>query len=219
MIERRFLPALDERMVDRYSTRFRQFGADPRTLGWDRRESQAVRFASAARAVSFGGRSVLDIGCGLADFGDFLYRNPALAPSKYSGIDINPDLIEVCCQRHPSGSFEVRNVLRQPYGEERWDVVTMFGLLNLRFTEFSNEEYAREFIAEAFRICGEALVVDMLSARTDAAYMPEDFVYYYQPTAMLDFALSLTPHVMLLHDYPSIPQREFMLVLRKNQCG
>ena len=219
MIERELLPALDRQMVDRYSTRLRQFGADPRTLGWDRKESQRARFAAAARAASFTGRSVLDIGCGLADFGDFLYCDATQTPSSYSGIDINPDLIEVCRQRHPTGIFEVRNVLRQPYSEEQWDIVTMFGLLNLRFSEFSNEEYARELITEAFRISGEVLIVDMLSARTDANYPPEDFVYYYQPMTMLDFALGLTPHVTLLHDYPSIPQREFMLVLRKGPCG
>jgi ubiquinone/menaquinone biosynthesis C-methylase UbiE len=206
-------------MVDRYSTRLREFGVDPRALGWDRKENQNARFAAAAGAVSFVGRSVLDIGCGLADFGDFLHADTARAPGSYSGIDINSDLIEVCRQRRPTDTFEVRNILSQPYGEEHCDIVTMFGLLNLRFTEFSNEEYARELIAEAFRICGEALIVDMLSAKIDAAYPPEDFVYYYQPMAMLDFALGLTPHVTLLHDYPSIPQREFMLVLRKGACG
>lgn len=219
MIKRELLPALDKHMIDRYSTRLRQFGADPRTLGWDRKESQRARFAVATRAAPFAGRSVLDIGCGLADFGDFLYGDASLAPANYSGIDINPDLIKICRQRHPSGTFEVRNILRQPYAGEQWDIVTMFGLLNLRFKEFSNEEYARELIAEAFRICGDALIVDMLSARTDAAYPPEDFVYYHQPTTMLDFALGLTPYVTLLHDYPSIPQREFMLVLRKIPCG
>ena len=219
MIERALLPALDRQMIDRYSTRLRRFGADPRALGWDRKESQSARFEAAARAVSFAGRSVLDIGCGLADFGDFLHADRIRAPCSYSGVDINPDLIEVCRQRHPTDTFEVRNVLCQPFGEEQWDIVTMFGLLNLRFREFSNEEYAREFITEAFRICGEALIVDMLSARTDVAYPPEDFVYYYQPTTMLNFALGLTPHVTLLHDYPSIPQREFMLVLRKGPCG
>jgi ubiquinone/menaquinone biosynthesis C-methylase UbiE len=219
MLEKSLLTALDERMVDRYSTRLRQFGADPRTLGWDRRESQAARFAVAARAFPFAGLSVLDVGCGLADFNEFLCRDAGTVPSSYTGIDINPDLIGVCRQQFPASTFEVRNILREPYDAERWDVVTMFGLLNLRFTEFSNETYARDFISEAFRLSKQALVVDMLSAKTDAAYPPEDFVYYYQPAAMLDFALSLTPHVTLLHDYASIPQREFMLVLKKSPCA
>lgn len=218
-INEELLRNLDNQQVKRYSARLRQFGPDPRTLGWDCSESQAARFKVASRSISFKGRSVLDIGCGLADFSDFLHRDSEVTPRSYFGIDINPDLIEVCRQRRPTDTFEVRNILSQPYGEEHWDIVTMFGLLNLRFTEFSNEEYAREFIAEAFRICGEALIVDMLSAKIDAAYPPEDFVCYYQPMAMLDFALGLTPHVTLLHDYPSIPQREFMLVLRKGACG
>ena len=218
MIKRNLLEVIDKQMIDRYSMRLRQFGADPRTLGWDRRESQAARFAVAVRAFSFAGLSVLDIGCGLADFNEFLCRNVSTVPASYAGIDINPDLIGVCRQKFPASTFEVRNILRDPYDAERWDVVTMFGLLNLRFTEFSNEDYSRDFITEAFRLSKQALVVDMLSARTDAAYPQEDFVYYYQPDAMLDFALSLTPHVTLLHDYASIPQREFTLVLKKSPC-
>lgn len=219
MLETDVLAALDAGMVERYSTRLRQFGADPRTLGWDKRESQVTRFAAATRALSFAGRSILDIGCGLADFNEFLRRDPATTPSGYAGIDINPDLIEVCRQRFADSAFEVRNVLREPVMDRRWDIVTMFGLLNLRFSEFTNESYARDFIASAYGICNEALVVDMLSARIDEAYPPENFVYYYRPGEMLDFALSLTPHVTMLHDYRSIPQREFMLVMRRSECA
>jgi SAM-dependent methyltransferase len=218
VIDKGLLTALDERMVDRYSTRLRRFGADPRTLGWDRRESQAARFAVATRTVPFLGLSVLDVGCGLADFNEFLCSNSETVPATYTGIDINPDLISVCRQQFPGSAFEVRNILREPYSVDRWDVVTMFGVLNLRFTEFANETYARDFISEAFRLSRQALAVDMLSAKTDDSYPPEDFVYYYQPAAMLDFALSLTPHVTLLHDYAPIPQREFMLILRKSPC-
>ena len=219
MLEKDILTQVDSRVVERYSNRLRQFGVDPRTLGWDRQESQFARFGIASQTLSFGGRSVLDLGCGLADFYEHLRQDPVTTPASYSGVDINPDLVEVCRKRFPDARFDVRNVLRDPYGDERWDVVTMFGLLNLRFSEFSNEDYAQQFIAEAFRMCKEALVVDMLSNWTDVAYPQEDFVYYYEPTAMLEFSLSLTPHVTLRHDYPSIPQREFMLVLRRESCA
>jgi hypothetical protein len=59
----------------------------------------------------------------------------------------------------------------------------------------------------------------MLSTVTDAKFPKEDFVHYYDPADMLRFALSVTPHVALRHDYRSIPQREFMLVLRRLPCA
>lgn len=219
MLEKDLLTLVDSRVVERYSNRLRQFGCDPRTLGWDRRESQLARFRVASQMCSFAGCSVLDLGCGLADFYEYLCQDAATAPASYTGVDINPDLVEVCRRRFPETTFDVRNILRDPYGAERWDVVTLFGLLNLRFSEFSNEAYARQFITEAFRLCNQAVVVDMLSKRFDAGYPREDFVYYYEPAEILDFAFSLTPHVTLRHDYPSIPQREFMLVLRRESCA
>lgn len=218
MIDRRLLCTLDKRVSDRYSIRLREFGVGPRALGWDRTESQLARFVAATRFTEFVDRSVLDIGCGFADFASFLHADASRSPLSYSGIDINPEMIDLCRQHHPNANFQVRNILSQPYSNERWDIVTMFGLLNLKLSEFSNEDYAHEFIAEAFKICKEVLIVDMLSACNDANYPTEDFVHYYRPSEMLDFALRLTPHVSLLHDYQSIPQREFMLFLKKSPC-
>jgi len=218
MIEPSALRAVDRMLEDRYSQRLREFGLDPRTLGWDSRASQETRFAVAAQTVELSGRQVLDIGCGLADFLAFL-RAQDISIKDYRGIDINNDLLDACSRRFPDCRFERRNILLDPPDQAEADVVTMFGVLNFRFREFGNEIFAREMIARAFSMCRGALVVDMLSAEREASYPAEDFVYYYDPGALLAFALTLTPDVILRHDYPPIPQREFMLVLRKQPCG
>lgn len=208
------LRAVDEKLVERYSTRLAMFGDDPRTLGWDKRESQHARFSVAIDAFDFQGRSVLDVGCGLADFRDFLDER-GIAPASYTGCDINADLLERCRVRRPGDTFHQANLLVDDVPGAPYDVVTLFGVVNFRFKEFSNEDFARGMIRRAFEHCGEAVVIDMLTATNDANYPKEDFVYYYDPVEMLKFALSLTPHVSLRHDYRSIPQREMMLVLRK----
>lgn len=218
MIDPTMLMAVDHQLEERYTRRFRQFGQDPRTLGWDSRRSQETRFAVAAESMQLAGRQILDIGCGLADLCGFL-RGQAVQVANYRGIDINPDLLEACRLRYPDCTFERRNILLEPSAGEEADIVAMFGVLNFRFREFDNETFAREMIARAFALCREGLIVDMLSAERNTAYPAEDFVYYYDPAAMLRFALTLTAHVTLRHDYPSIPQREFMLVLRKRSCG
>jgi hypothetical protein len=68
-------------------------------------------------------------------------------------------------------------------------------------------------IQKAFSSVSETLVVDFLSLYRTPDYPEEDFVFYHDPSAMLTFALSLTPNVRLIHDYAPIPQKEFMLVL------
>jgi SAM-dependent methyltransferase len=213
-IETATLRAVDEKLVERYSTRLTKFGDDPRTLGWDKRESQHARFSVAINTFDFRGRSVLDVGCGLADFRDFLDER-GIGVASYTGCDINADLLKRCRERLPKDAFHKANLLVDDLPGAPYDVVTIFGVLNFRFKEFSNEDFARGMLRRAFEHCREAVVVDMLTESHDAIYPKEDFVYYYDPVEMLKFALSLTPHVSLRHDYRSIPQREMMLVLRK----
>ncbi len=215
MIDIEILKQVDRQLIDRYSNRYHQFGVDPRTLGWDKTSSQETRFAVAVNSIDFSNKTILDIGCGFADFYGFLDRQFGVEQHLYTGFDINPDLIEECQKKYPQSDFDRVNILIDSPLDRTWDIVTLFGILNFRFQEFENLDFAKSTIEKAFELCNEALVVDMLSAKFDRSYPPEDFVYYYNPLEMLDFALNLTPHVILRHDYASIPQREFMLILRK----
>lgn len=212
------LRATDARLVERYSTRLAKFGDDPRTLGWDKRESQQLRFGVAIDSFDFSGRSILDVGCGLADFRNFLIER-GVQPASYAGCDINADLLARCRALQPDCAFHQANLLVDDVPGAPFDVVTLFGVVNFRFGDFSNEDFARGMIRRAFDCCREAVVIDMLTAENDSSYPKEDFVYYYDPAEMLRFALSITPHVALRHDYRSIPQREMMLVLRKRPCA
>jgi SAM-dependent methyltransferase len=213
-IDSTLVRAVDRQLIDRYSMRLTKFGDDPRTLGWDKRESQNERFRIAKESVDFTGRSILDVGCGLANLKDYLTENN-IHPSSYSGCDINGDLLELCRNRHPNSLFYQANLIVDDVPGGPFDIVTLFGVVNFRFKEFSNEDFARVIIRRAFDQCREALLVDMLSAEADAQYTREDFVYYYDPVEMLRFALSITPHVLVRHDYRSIPQREMMFVLKR----
>jgi len=218
MISEKAILDSDKELINRYSTRLQKFGHDPRTLGWDTIENQSTRFKIATQSFDMVNSSVLDVGCGLADFYNYL-KDKQILISEYSGIDINPDLIKLC-QKNVSEAkeFSVRNILINPLKPLSYDVVCMFGILNFKFDGFENKIFAKRMISEAFKIAKKAVVVDMLSIQIDSSYTKEKFVYYYDPLEMLEFSLSLTPHVQLRHDYSSIPQREFLLVLTKNPC-
>ena len=209
---------VDQQTRERYDERLGEFGEDPRTLGWDTRESQHTRFQAVADAVDLAGREVLDIGCGFADLRGFLAQ-AGVEPAGYRGTDLNPRLLEVARKRYPDDAFEARNCFLEPFAEPVADVGVMLGLLNFRLPDDANEAYTRACVTAAFAAVREALVVDFLSTCLTPDYPKEDFVHYHDPAAMLAWGLTLTPYASLKHDYRAIPQREFLLVLRKAPCG
>lgn len=206
---------VDRSLNERYSGRLKQFGNDPRTLGWDSQASQKVRFAIACQMANFKDASVLDIGCGLADFRTFLSESGNEC-DRYVGVDINPDLLNECQQKYADDTFLSGNLLIDELPEATAECGVMFGVLNFRFSEIDNLEFAKSMIAAAFERVQNSLVFDLLTTVRDSSYPEEDFVYYYDPSEILEFVISLTPHVSMRHDYPSIPQREMMFCLRKN---
>lgn len=218
---------LDNVLNQRYSERLHKFGADPRTLGWDSLQHQHARFAAACRFLPSEVNALMDIGCGLGDFLDFLCNHTDITIAHYRGVDINPEFITHCGQQKknivdhvdesaPNTEFLCTNILTDTFDLPRVQWATMFGLLNLKLSELDNYTYAFDFIERAFSLVEDGLIVDLLSCHYEENYLPEDFVFYYSPVRVVDFALTLTPHVSLLQDYESIPQREFMVVLRKS---
>lgn len=206
-------------MVQRYTKRYRDLGYHVRTLGWGSAEQQRRRFAmTLTLGLDLTGTRVVDFGCGFGDYYDFL-QDAGVSCHSYLGLDVNPDLLHEARARHgddPRTAFAQMDLTRKQSGEPLGDVGVMLGVLNLNLHEaFDNETYSRQLITRAFGLVRQALIVDFLSARLDPGYPREDFVYYHEPGKILNFALSLTPDVVLKHDYLPLPQKEFLLLLRK----
>lgn len=206
-------------MVQRYTNRYRDLGYHVRTLGWGSAEQQRRRFAmTLTLGLDLTGKRVVDIGCGFGDYYDYL-KDAGVSCDSYLGLDINPDLLHEARARHeddPRTTFVQADLTQEQPDEPLGDVGVMLGVLNLNLHDaFNNEMYSRQLITRAFGLVRQALIVDFLSARLDPGYPREDFVYYHEPCRILDFALSLTPDVVLKHDYQPLPQKEFLLLLRK----
>lgn len=208
------LERIERETVDRYSRRLKDLGAVPRALGWDTGENQAIRFEAFTRAQDLDGRHVLDVGCGFGDFYGHLKRR-GIRVASYTGWDVNPDLLTIARARYPEATFEVRNVMREPATERIADVVVAMGVLNFRLSDLSNEEYAIRFLEATWPAARQALLVDMLSAHRIASYPAEPHVHYYDPGVMMARASRLTMDLAVIHDYPPIPQKEFILKLRR----
>ena len=210
------------KMIERYSDRFYKLGKDVKTLGWGSIEQQEYRFSQTLlNGIEFNEKSILDIGCGFGDYLHFLMRNfnQKEILSSYSGYDLNPDLIQEAKKNVPGRlkvNFEVVDILKNKSTTPIANIGVMLGVLNFNLKDQAdNVAYSKQAITNAFSHVDETLIVDFLSTNLTSDYPKEDFVFYHDPLEMLEFALTLTDNVKLVHDYLPIPQKEFILILSK----
>ncbi len=212
------LKTISEETIKRYSTRYKKMGCDVKTLGWGSTEQQKYRFAQTIDCnIDFKNKSILDIGCGFGDYLDFLLEND-IKIKNYIGYDLNAELIGEAQKKHTYefATFDVENIL-DTQKQNVADIGVMLGLLNFNLKNtMDNIEYSKLAIQQAFSMVNEVLIVDFLSMHLTPNYAKEDFVFYHNPSAMLDFALTLSRNVFLKHNYAPIPQKEFMLFIYKD---
>lgn len=214
------LEEISAMMVERYSNRYRKLGYNVHTLGWGSKEQQEYRFRQTLDGIGSGpDKTLIDIGCGFGDYFAFLTAEN-LAVKKYLGWDINPDLIAEAAkiwEKNPAAEFSVVNISAGKPAPAKADIAIMLGLLNLNLQgKVDNYEYSFDLIRNAFACVNEVLVVDFLSTELTPDYPKEDFIFYHEPARMLEFALTLSPNVVLKHNYAPIPQKEFMLFIYKS---
>lgn len=218
MINKELVKKIDTETIARYNARFKTFGPAVKTLGWDNAKNQRKRFESAIALLNLTGKSVVDIGCGFADFFKFI-RDKKIKIASYRGVDINDSLLEIAGKRYPRAKFKKTNILTDAQRGKVADIGFALGLLNFNLHgKPNNYDYALEFIRKAFALCRETLVVDMLSDHLNSDYPKEGFVFYYSPERMFAEATKIAPYAILKHDYSSLPQSEFTLILKRKPC-
>jgi SAM-dependent methyltransferase len=209
---------ISQNTIDRYTKRYDSFGKDIKTLGWGSEEQQIYRFKNTIQAVNFNDKSILDIGCGFGDYSNFL-KKQSINIKSYTGWDINPVLIEEAnVKASELDTFSVFNLANDPIESyiNKYDIGVMLGLLNFNLGSTSvNWEYSKMMLKQAFALVNHVLIVDFISSKLFRGYPTEDFIYYHNPSQVVDFALELTDNVVLKHNYAPIPQKEFMLYIYK----
>ena len=199
-----------QRITNRYRERLQKLGPGIDALASGTTERRATRFGILSSLGNMQGASVLDIGCGLADFYAYLLENGIEA--NYTGYDITEDFIQIAQERFPNGHFEVRDIQTQGI-PTRFDYIVSSQTFNNRFMHDDNMQVMQDVLRIAYEACDKGLAVDMMTSYVD---FKEDHLFYYQPEDIFRYAKSLTKRVMLRHDYPMF---EFAIFLFKDFTG
>jgi SAM-dependent methyltransferase len=197
------------RILARYDARLDVSGPGREALAVGPAERHDLRFAMLCDIGIASGDSVLDIGCGLGDFRTYLESRGIVV--RYTGVDINPRLLEHAKLRHPDATFLLADAVEDALPTADWVVSSTS--FNLRLESADNLLVVQQVLSRAFACAGKGVAFDFLSRFADFQH-PD--AYHYDPGQLFAYAKTLTKRVTLRHDYPLF---EFMLYLYPDFTG
>ncbi len=139
------------------------------------------------------GDSVLDVGCGFADFKSWIEAQGKVVD--FTGIDLSPDLIRVAEQQHPDARLLCGELFDFAFQAASFDWVILSGALNEQLHD--DGVYARKMIASMFVLCAKGLAFNLLDARKIKAHDLQSL----EPQLMVEYCQGLNDKVILRDDY------------------
>ena len=179
-----------------YSNLVIEHGDNHATIGQSKR-SQKKRFEKIFQVGDLNGRSILDVGCGLGHFYDFLVSKNW--HGDYTGYDICSEVIQIARERHPDEHkrFQLVDILKEP-PECRFDYVLANGPLNLPVPGIDNDQLAVRFLKCIYELSRVGIVMTMTSSFTRK---PSNDTYYYDPCTILKKVTNFCSNVKIDHTY------------------
>lgn len=176
-----------------YRDRIARYGSDVGAVDWATPASQRLRFEVLAEVAALDGLAVLDVGCGLGHFADYLAEH---APSaRYVGIDLTPEAVAAARRDRPNLELLCGNILDADLPGP-FDVVVANGIFYLLGS--SGSRLMPQLVSRMYELAGTAVAFTSLSTWA-AAEDPLEF--HADPIETLASCRALTPRLTLRHDY------------------
>jgi len=180
-----------------YQKRLKEHGEGIKALSSGTEQRRDVRFDVLTGVGITQGCSVLDLGCGFADY--YAYLNEHGYEVAYTGVDIVPEFIDQARIKYANLDLQVRDLLIDPVAPQSFDFVVCSQTFNLRFGDESNMPLIKAMIELMFATARKGVAIDFVTNYVD---FQESYLRYYSPEEMFTFAKTLTKRVVLRHDYP-----------------
>lgn len=189
-----------------YDGLVQEFGHQPEACDYGSPESQHAKFQVLAEVQPLRGKSILDVGCGFADFADYLRIDQK--DIDYTGIDLSSEMIEQASSRRPDLDLYQENILDVSGGGE-YDIVFANGIFYL--LKPNPWSTMKKIIDKMYDLCKEAVAFNSLSNRVDEQEPSE---FYADPLETVEYCERVTPWITLRQDYHP---RDFTIYMFTNQ--
>ena len=197
-----------QRLEDYYAPLLKEFGDQYRAVGWVTEHLQTIRFEVMSAVGDIRGASILDVGCGVGHYLDWLNANGFVGD--YIGLEVQEPMVEIARKNHPKesfprASFEFGDFLNNP-AEYEADYVVASGIFPL-----ADLELLRLTVEAMFDRARIGVAFNCLSAFTPRRE-PDHFMFA-DPVEIFQFCTTLTKVLLFRHDY--LPQ-DFTVFLYKD---
>ena len=167
---------------------------DHYALGWRSEESQSRRFAALVKGINLNESSMLDVGCGLADFKTFL--NKHFSNVSYTGIDLMPEFINEAARRFANDQF-CYFLLGDFFNSQLSAVDYVFSCGALSYGH-SDKEYHFEMIQKMWDISRKGIA---FSALDKDRFPPHPLLIGFNRSEIIDFCLNFKGKLMIQDHY------------------
>ena len=176
-------------------------------LNWGSQAGQRQRFQVLAGIGALDGKRVLDVGCGLAHFADWIHEQGAAV--EYTGLDLVPSLIEGARRRRPELRLLQGSILDPSrLTDEHFDYVFASGI----FYTYSDgaQETLQAMVYRMWYLAKCGVAFNALGTHAPDQVPGE---YYADPDAVLRFCRRLSPRAQLVIGYHP---RDFTVYLHRD---
>jgi len=142
-------------------------------VGWRSRYNQEIRFQTLSGIGDLNGEKILDLGCGLGCFYQFLKAKGW--SGDYTGIDLLDLMVQKARRRFPKVRFERRDILQNP-PQEQWDYIFISGIFNHRIKD--NWAWIEQTVKACLALSTKGLAFNLLNL--EGGWLDSE-LFYAQP--------------------------------------
>ncbi len=177
---------IEQKQATLYSELLTKYAGTAMATSSESNEHKILRFSCIDETLKNDNNfTIHDIGCGLAQFYDFLKNKYPQKIISYAGTEIVPEYIEFCRAKYPNQKFYLRNVAKEK-PQENYDYTVMSGVFHqIRDTKRKDWElFMQNLIKNAFASTQKALIFNVISPFVD---FYQTNVYYCNLAKLLNF--------------------------------
>lgn len=194
----------------RYNRRLVEHGNNMEALASGTDERRQLRYDILCGVGITAGSSVLDVGCGFGTLSKVM-RSRGL-DVKYTGCDINPNMIEIARSSYPLEKFLVADLQNDDLGRT-FDFVVSTSSFNNPLVGLDQYDFVADLLQRAYNLSNVAIAFDFMSSYVD---FRTEQAFHYEPERLFSIAKKISKRVCLRHDYPLF---EFCVYIFKDFKG